>query len=158
MRLGIVILIVVFAGLTGSAHAQSPARPDLAGHWILDAQLVPIDGRVPICAAECTLSQAAGSLTVSEGMHARTYQMDGVPALSIASTTEITAKISTIAAWEAATLVIAETIDSAQLNGGKPFTTTARMSLSEGRLVIEGVRSTNAGAADKFRVIYRKGS
>jgi len=156
MRLRVVIIML--AGLTGSALAQQPGRPDFSGHWILETAPPPLEGRPPICAAECRLSQTEGELAVSDGMHDRAFKLNGVPALAIATTTEITAKISTTAAWEGTTLAISETVDSAQLNGGKPFTTTARISLSDGRLTIEGIRSTNAGAVDKYRAVYRKAS
>ena len=150
------VAVAVLALFVVPTYARKALLPDLSGHWLLETQPPPIAGRLPVCASECTLAQSEGVLTVAEGMHGRTYKLDGVPAVAIATTTDITAKITTTATWDGATLVISELIESAQLNGGKAFTTTARFSLDGDRLTMEGVRSTNDGAIENYRVVYRR--
>lgn len=148
MRL--VALVITF---TLTPFVQS--KPNFSGHWVIDSQPTPITGRIPICNTDCTLTQTVETLTVSEGMHGKSYALTGIAAEVLAKSPDVTARITTTAKWDGAVLAISELIASADLNGGKPFTTTARLSLAGDRLIIEGIRSTNDGAVDNFKVIYK---
>ena len=90
-------------------------------------------------------------------MHQIRYKLDGTPSNIVGSAPgPTTFVLKRMAAWEGQDLVITETMLSGSLNGGKPFTTTARLSLSEGRLTIEGVRANKDGTEDKYRAVYVK--
>ncbi len=144
-------LALMLALVTG----QAVQKPDFSGHWIQESQPVPLTGRVPICGSDCTMLLTADRLIVTDGMHENSYKLDGAPAKAIATTPTVTAMITTVSKWDGTTIAIAETIESKNLNGGKPYTTMARISMSEAHLTIEGVRATKDGAQDKYHATYR---
>lgn len=143
------LVVVMTVGLSAQA------KPDLSGRWVLDSQPTPLTGRIPVCNAACTLVQTGDTLRVDEGMHNKTFTLTGIPEAIIAKSPDVTAKITTTAKWDGTVLVVAELIESADLNRGKPFTTTARLAIAGDRLTIEGVRSTKDGAVDTFNAVYR---
>jgi hypothetical protein len=147
-------LAAILIAFTVSASTQ--AKPDLSGHWIVDNQPTPITGRIPICNTDCTIMQTDTALTVSEGMHRSTYKISETPAEVLSRSPGVTAKLTTTVKWDGVVLVISELIESADLNGGKPFTTTARLSGIGGVLAIEGIRSTKDGAVEPFKVVYKR--
>jgi hypothetical protein len=152
MRYPIALGVCVLAAL-----AQDAAHPSFAGHWAQAEQPVSITGRVPFCQAACTIEQTSDTVAFVDSMSRTAFALNGEPTTTMAYAPTLTASIRRTAKWDGDGLALTQVIQSDSINGGKPYTTTARASLAaDGRLILEGVRGNQDGSRNKYRVIYTK--
>lgn len=147
---------ILFAAIIWATLSQQAAHASFDGYWVQARENKP--GPAPVCDAACTIEQAPDAITVDIGMmHGIRYKLDGAQVMLTGSAPgPITFTLKRTAAWDGDSIQISETYQGASLNGGKPFTTTAHLSVSGGRLTIQGVNTDKNGLETKYSVVYEK--
>jgi hypothetical protein len=134
------LLFALCLGMEGSiANLAFPFQkpPNLSGHWVLDPPPAPNEEAGPVCGLECTITQDAKVLTViiRGADRTGTYKLDGSPVAETRTSGNYSTQITHTARWEGTTLVILR--QTGPVGGTPTIETTTRLSLNNGRLVID---------------------
>lgn len=125
-------------GIEGSIPALPfQNAPNLSGHWVQDPRPTPQEEAGPFCGLECNITQDEKVLTVVIRGAPLTgiYKLDGSPVAETSTLGDRSMQFIHTARWEGATLVI--TRHAGPVGGSPTIETTTRVSLNNGRLVIE---------------------
>jgi hypothetical protein len=148
----IIAALIVTSVAAVMYQAPQPKRPDFSGHWVAEPPLGENDPRVPICNRECFMTQTGDELAVREQRTQKilspaiTFKFDGSPTSPPPEPGRASAGLTFRSNWKDDVLVIA--------SEAGVYKTVARLSLREGRLMIEGERSSPPTPV--FKQSYRK--
>ena len=149
----VMLAVALILPLGGTQAAPQTKRPDLSGHWVADPPLADSDPRVPICNRECFITQTEEAIAVREQRTptilspAITFKFDGSPTSPPPPDGKPAAAVLRFrTTWKNDVLVI--TSESGA------YKTVSRLSIREGRLLIEGERS--GPPFPVFKGTYRK--
>jgi hypothetical protein len=133
-----------------------PAAPTLAGHWTLDPDAstrLTGSARYPVCANDCVITDRPEEVSVKNDLRATAYTLDGSRKVDqIALPGGARASQTIEARRDGTSIVISITISD--FDSGHDGTTTARLDLDHGHLVISGTRPNGLGGSESFKAVY----